>query len=285
MTIRKALLMLLLISFTSCEYFQKQEGEGIVFARVLDKTLTYQEFLDRELNIPKDSADSVRFINRYVNRWVKDQLLLDRAEFNLSEQQKLFDWQIEDYRRDLLIFAYHQEYLKQNLDTVLSREVIEGYYDKNKEQFTLSEKIFQVEFAEFPANLSNNNRLKQLFFSAKATDREKFMDLALQYARNISVDDTVWYSFQDFVKLLPLLEGMESEISAGKTKIEISDEKSTYLVQLTAIRPKGSPAPLHYVESTIQSILLNQRKLQTLERLEQKLFKDGLSKNAVEIFK
>ena len=47
-------------------------------------------------------------------------LLLNKAELNLTDEEKNVEQQIENYRSSLLIYAYEQSYIRQHLDTVVT---------------------------------------------------------------------------------------------------------------------------------------------------------------------
>ena len=49
----------------------------------------------------------------FIEKWVRNQLLLNKAEINLTDEEKNVELQIENYRSSLLIYAYQQSYLRQ----------------------------------------------------------------------------------------------------------------------------------------------------------------------------
>jgi len=268
----------------SCDFTFRKDSNVAVLARVNEKVLTWEEIRIRGVEIPNDSLDSVQVVNRFVNRWVKDQLLLQRAEFNLTEQQKQFDLQIEDYRRDLMIFAYQQAFLSENLDTIIDQEEINRYYDENRSQFLLKENIFRVEYAVFPNDVPNLRKIENLFFSNKENDREELFDIAVQAAQMYFTDDTIWMNFNELMRELPVIQGHSNEFLVRKNKLRFSDDLYVYFINILEYKLKESEAPMTYVERSIRSILMNKRRLEILEKLEQKIFKDGITKNVAEIY-
>lgn len=273
-----------MILLSACDWKTAKSGDTIVLARVKDKVLTWDEMKLRGFVAPNDSVDSVAAVTRYVTRWVKNQLLLSRAEFNLPDKKKQFDFQIEDYRRDLIIYAYQQAYLSENLDTNITAEEIQQFYQENNSQFRLKENIFRVEYAVFPIDAPKISELRPLFFSSNTQDRERFLNAALQLSSKFSVEDTTWMSVSDLARDFPIVLENQNDFRAGKRKMRFSDEQNVYFFNILEYKLKETDAPMAYVESTIRSILLNKRKLEVLDNLEHKIFKDGLSKNAAEIF-
>ena len=79
-------------------------------------------------NITKE--DSIVIARNFINDWIKKQLMVQKAELNLNEESKDIEKQIEDYRSSLLIFRYKQELIQQKLDTVITEEELENYYNE-----------------------------------------------------------------------------------------------------------------------------------------------------------
>ena len=82
-------------------------------------------------------VDSLARVNAFVDSWIRRQLLLHQAENNLSDEQLDFTKQLQDYRNSLVIYAYETRLLEQYLDTVVSEEEIEAYYEEHKTNFVL----------------------------------------------------------------------------------------------------------------------------------------------------
>lgn len=274
---------LVLVLFSGCDWKPTQPDDAVVVARVGESVLTLDELVQKDVYRSDMSVeDSTRAVRSYIQRWAKDQILVERARFNLSDQQQDFDKKVEDYRRDLLIFAYQQAYLKQNLDTVFSKEEIQAFYNDNKDMFTLRENIYRFDYVALPTNSPGLDDLKKRFF--KADDPDDFTERVFAFAKLLSIGDTSWYSFSDVMRLIPALSEYESDFISRKKRIIHQDDETVYLVALNDVKLKETEAPVEYVESSIVTILLNQRKREVLRALEEKLLKDGIKKNQVEFY-
>ena len=136
----------------ACDSVQKDiRDKDKAIARVYDRYL-YPEDVQDLLEGLSNSEDSGAVLSNYINLWAKEQLILYKAEFNLNDNQKDFERQIQDYKNDLLSFTYQQEYIKQNLDTIVSIEDIEEYYSNYKESFLLKENILKVNYMVISSN-------------------------------------------------------------------------------------------------------------------------------------
>ncbi|HPF94091.1 MAG TPA: hypothetical protein PLV65_09135, partial [Tenuifilaceae bacterium] len=152
---------------TGCIQQNKDNGEPI--ARVYDKYLYANEIEDIfPENISQN--DSIQLLMAYADRWVRKQLLVNRAEKNLSDAQKNVTKQIEDYRSSLLIFKYEQEFIRQRLDTIVSDEEVELFYSENSSNFILNESIVKALFIKIRMDDPYYEKIKSLYKSNKEED-------------------------------------------------------------------------------------------------------------------
>ena len=75
-----------------------------IIASVNEKDLLLSEVLKE---MPKATEDSTFFIERYMNLWIRKQLMIYHSEINLSSDLLNYEAQIADYRSSLLIYAYY----------------------------------------------------------------------------------------------------------------------------------------------------------------------------------
>ena len=97
-------MIVLTLLVTGCSLLNRERQEEPV-ARVFEQYLYPSDISDA---IPGGSSaqDSMILAERYIDTWVKDQLLLHRAEQELTEDQKDFQKQMEEYYRSFLIYTY-----------------------------------------------------------------------------------------------------------------------------------------------------------------------------------
>ena len=263
----------------SCHLFEKDEKREVL-AKAGKSTL-YLEDLEEILIGKQNYTDSIEAIEKYVDTWVKNQILLQKAEYNLGDQKSEFEKQIEQYRRDLLIFAYQQEYLKQNLDTIITDAELQSYYDLNKENFFLKENILIADFAVFPVSVPKKKDLIKNFNSSNKKDIENFNQAALKYAKAFSIDDPSWISQVELAKIIPT-NTIDNQWASNKTFV-VEDSLNIYFLKINDYKRMGEASPLYYVENTIRSILLNKKKLELQKKLEDDIIQRAYKNDEIEI--
>ncbi len=74
-------------------------------------------------------ADSAVFVQNYINKWAKKELMFQKAEDNITTELKNeIEKQLEETRINLVIYEYQRQMMLQKMDTVISDEELENYY-------------------------------------------------------------------------------------------------------------------------------------------------------------
>jgi hypothetical protein len=257
--------------------------ENAIVARVGEKNLTWEE-LKAVIPDNANAADSTTLAERYIEDWVREQVVINQAELLLSEEKKNFDELIENYRRSLLTYTYEQEWVKQKLDTVVSKEEIEKYYTDNLQNFQLKDYIVKVKFTA----ISNENKqiklLKKLFFSEDPEDLVKWEKFCVDNGASYFFDEDHWMLWDDFIKQIPLeVYDVESFLKRNKTT-EFEKDNNLYLIAITDYQLSGSQSPLSFEQEKIKTMIINRRKLDLVSRMREDLYNKAVNEKTVEIF-
>ena len=117
----------------SCELENNSKEEPI--ARVNDNFLFFSDIQD-SLDENMSQNDSMLAVNSAINNWASKKLLYEKAIFNLSNsKQNELDILVKSYESDLYISNYEKEWLKTRVDTIVSNDQLESYYNDNKNKF------------------------------------------------------------------------------------------------------------------------------------------------------
>lgn len=279
----KAIIALLLsVGISSCSFFDRS-GNETALARVGDKYLLRSDIEDLYSKLSGDK-DSLEILSNYVNNWVQQELLYDKAELNLSEEQKDFHKLLENYRRSLIIYAYQKEWINQNLDTSVSEGEISAYYEANQANFELKENIVQMRFARVPRNAPKLPELERFIQSDDEDSEFAFKQYCLQYALDYNDNDSVWLPFDEVKKKLPTTIEREEDYLKRNRFVVIADSSNFYLLYFVDYKIKSTISPMSFEREKIRHILLNQRKLSLISKMKRGLFESALEKGNAEIY-
>lgn len=254
---------------------------GTPVARVYD-TYLYRDDLKEVVPDGLSVEDSLRFVQDYLRVWAQDQLMVYKADLNLTSQQKDFEEQIAKYRNDLLKFAYQQKYVNSRLDTQLSWNDLQSYFQEHRQEFILKEDVFQLYFVVLPNNAPQIDDAVAWFKKPTDENRVKLREYALKYALRFNLEDTAWFDFGQIQSFLGMPSLRREDYENWQNQEVIRETTQIVLVGKLAHLPKGAKAPLTHVTGVVRNILLNRRRLALLDELEESLLDDAIKNNEFE---
>lgn len=275
-------LSLVLTGMISCTTLENR-GREQVLARVYEKNLYVSDVRDI---FPEgiSHSDSVIILQNFVDNWVKKQLILQKAELNLTEAQKDVTLQLDEYRSSLLIYKYEQNLIAQKLDTVITREEVNAYYDENPSNFSLDGHIIKCLFIQLPNDAPNLYRIRQLYRSEREEDIQQLESYCYQYAVKYDDFNEEWVPFESIIRELPVEIRNPERYLRYNRYVEQQDSLHRFLVNIREYNLAGTVAPLPYVEGKIRTIILNKRKVQFVNDLENNIYMDALNKGDFTIY-
>jgi len=273
---------MLLSLFFACKQ-KNNEKDDKPLARVHDKYL-YKSDLKQLFPSDISQEDSITLAKNYINEWIKKQLMLQKAEENLSDETKNIEKQIEDYRSSLLIFKYRQELIKQKIDTVITQQEIESYYNENSANFILNHNIVKALYLKLSKESPEINKVKQWYKSDDAEDLTKLEDYCYQYATKFDHFNNEWISFGNLLSELPINLDDEERYLRYNKYIETQDSLFHYFVNIKDYALRSTIQPIEYAKPKVKTIILNKRKFSFFEELENNTYNNALNRNEFIIY-
>ena len=269
----------LLVAVAACSGPEQEQPVAQVGERFL-----YPSDVSQALPDNIGVQDSILLADDYISKWVKQQLVIQKANENLSESQKDVTRELEEYRNSLIIYRYKNELLKQRMDTSVTSEEIAAYYNEHKQTFLLDHPIVKAVFVKIPSDLADPRQLKQMVEDTSEEGQNELLDYCMQYAKNFEIALDHWIDIQVLSRNLPLsLDDAEAFLARNKTK-EMNDSNYYYLVSIQDYMLANDLAPLEFVENNIKNLILNQRKVDFLKELENNIYTEGERQNKFKIF-
>ncbi len=228
--------------------------------------------------------DSITLAKNYINDWIKKQLMLQKAEENLTDESKNIEKQIEDYRSSLLIFKYRQELIKQKIDTVVTDQEIESYYKEYSANFILNHNIVKALYLKVSKESPEIDKVRQWYKSDDTESLTKLEDYCYQYATKFDNFNGQWLPFNNLLNELPLTIDDEERYLRYNKYIETDDSLFYYFVKINDYALKSTVQPIEYAKPKIKTIILNKRKFSFFEKLENNIYNNALNRNEFIIY-
>lgn len=262
---------------------KNEVSEDKIIAQVGEKKLFGSELSQI---IPKNTEqeDSTLLANDYVRKWVKQELLIQKANENLTLEQKNLTRELEDYRNSLIIYKYKNELMNQQMDTVVTREQIEQYYNANPDNFKLNSNIVKAIFIKIPIDLAKTSFIKDLVDDNSEEGKNSLREYCLQYAKSFDFFNENWVNFEIVKNNIPVEITDEEQFLARNNQIELKDSNYYYLVTIQDYKLLNELAPIEYVERNIKNLILNKRKIDFLKQVEENIYKEGVRQNKFKIY-
>lgn len=259
----------ILYSFAGCNTGQK-EVEVKTIAVAGDKNLNEEEY--KQFNFMGSGAnDSVFVSKKLIESWAKDELFYQEAKEKLMPEDQDVEAEVERYRRELINYKYEMRLIENNLDTAITKEEIQAYYDANRDNFILKDNIVKVNYFKVPVKSKALSKMKAAVVSLNPKEKENLKALCLQYADNYFLNDSTWLLLEDIKKEIPQLRELpEYNFYAGR-HFEHADSLNYYYLKIKEIKIKNGLSPINFEMVNIKNILLNGRKMKLIRQYKQQI--------------
>ena len=276
-------IIIILTSVLILQCTKSEVTDDAVIARVGEKRL-YQSDLSQIIPKNLEEHDSLLMANDYIRKWVKQELLIQKANENLTLEQKNLTKEIEEYRNSLIIYKYKNELMNQQMDTLVTENQIEQYYNANPDNFKLSSNIVKAIFIKIPIELANIKLIKELVDDNSEEGKNGLQQYCIQYAKSFDFFNDNWVNFDIVKNNIPDEIADDKQFLASNNQIELKDSNYYYLVTIQDYKLQNELAPIEYVENNIKNLILNKRKIEFLKQVEENVYKEGVRQNKFEIY-
>ncbi len=285
MKMRNFIVLLMLLSFVSCDYFStSKEEKSTAVARVMDIYL-YQKDIKKVMPFNMSKTDSTLFVQNYIDSWVRRTLLMEKAKINATINPVELEQLVQKYKEDLLINSYQKSVVSEYLDTTITDSDISEYYQQNKDKFKLNDDLVQLKYVKFPKKVLNKKEFIKLFKSKKEEDLDTL--ISKEYAfKEFHLRDSSWVTYADVMNKIPILLSFNKrDLLKNTTFVKKEDSLDVYLVRINGVRLKSQVAPKDFVKETIRELILHERKKILLRDIELKIMEDAKTQKQIEINK
>ena len=272
---------------TSCSLFSKKKNaEGIEEDPIAK---AYSAYL-----YPSDLAvlnfqgltkeDSTAIAKKFIKSWVDHQVIVYKASAEGKIDFDQIALKAEELKFQLIRHEFERSLIISNLDTIISKEEIDDYYEKHQADFELKQNIVKCLFVKLHNNTPKIKEFKEAFFKT-AIDMGFVNDYCLEYADVFSLNDTSWVVFDDIVYGSPYSSITEQIDFIQNTNSTMRKDKYyQFYLRILDYRLVNSTSPAQFHYNTIANIIYNQRKLELIKKVEEKLYKDALNEQEVEFY-
>lgn len=249
------------------------------------KVVLYYDEIPKLLQSGLNETDSAALLQNYINKWAKRELLLKKAEENLSPELKIeISKQLEETRTNLVIYQYQRQMMLERMDTLLSEAELGNYYISHEKSFILNSNIVKALFIKLPLETPELNKIKLLARSNDQNSLQQLESYCYQFAEKFDDFNEEWVTMDRLsVELQEDIENEENFLKRN-TFFETTDSLSAYLITIRDYRLRSSLAPFEYVRNDIKRIIWNTRRFEFIQSLENGIYNEALKENSFKIY-
>ena len=266
--------MIVLPALSSCRAIASFLGGDEGVASVGQEKL-YKSELDQVVPKGLMPEDSTAMARQYINSWASDRVYMKIATEQLSKSEKDVTKELEDYRKSLLKYRYEQLYVNEKLDTAVSVDQIEEYYQAHQDKFVLDRPVVKARFLNIAEDSPALKAIRKKMDSSEVNDLIEADSLAFSSA----IKFTTWSDRWIDISVLAREYGTDySQVLAAMNKGWVESVDTVGYMRLAYISelvPKGKVAPLDYCTDNIKDIIISARKQSMISTLEQDLLNDA----------
>lgn len=279
MSLKYLYIFCLILFISACSEVKNQ----VPLAQVGDKLL-FLEDVRKVIPERLSETDSSLWVDDFIKKWVQQELMILNAEANLTPAEKDVSQEVEDYRNSLLTYRYKKALMEQKMDTAITNEQINAYYDGHINQFVLKNDIVKAIYLKTPLEVANPETIKSLSMDEDPQKLEELDEYCIRYAKAYDRFDNKWVEANQLLEQIPdEIDDLERFLRRNKF-IESEDTDYYYFICIRDFRFKGENAPVEFVSSSIKNNLLNQRKINFLKKIEADVYQEGMESNKFRLY-
>ena len=269
---------ILYILLISCNSDHKSDTRDII-VEIKGQTLHKQE-IDSLFVKSISYSDSVEIAENYINNWIKDRLILEKALENIKEKD-VIEKEVQRFREELIISSYisslvTEEFVEKNIE----ENECELFYSQNKEHFILDKQMIKGIFLKIPADAPG---LKDIKKKIKVVNEES-LDIIDKYSLQNAI--TYEYFMDKWISSDLIFKSFPSDMTQGNKlasniTIDATKDDYWYYLFIKDVLNKGEIEPFDISKSKIEDILLQKKMKEYIFTLKNDLYIQAKEKNDI----
>lgn len=268
-----------MLSISACVPPEEGNEEDILLAKVYNKPLYLSEM---EGMIPSSTTpdDSTLIVNAFVDRWIRENLMLYEAERNVPKDLNI-DKLVRDYRASLILHNYEKNIAESGLDSLISDEEVMEYYNDYKSHFKTDSNAKRCLFMKLPKDAKNMKKAEKWWDSDDEKDLAALAEYCKENAVVYQLEDSIWVTNQELEKEFPksVLSSLKNDKELEKTKGDFR-----YYIRVLEEQSKNSEPALSYVRTRASNFILHNRRLEIVEKKKEELYQEAERKGHVKYY-
>jgi len=244
-----------------------------VLVSVGDSALTVAEVL-RRMPAGLSPADSANMFERIVGHWVRDLVLLDVAEKNITDPDRI-ERMVEAYRNGLIVDQYLSTVSEHAVDDV-SEKRIKEYFDSHRGMLVLEQPLVRGVFVKVAENDETLDNLRRWMSRLSDEDVDNIEKYGLRQASRYEYFRDEWHEWNVIAEQIPYRFFDADAFVSSSADFETSADGSVYLLHISDYITSGNEMPYEFARLKIREILRAADVASHRDRLMDDIYRDRI---------
>lgn len=244
------------------------ERQGDILASVNESELTKEDafVIMKHLGYnPYDEASQKKF----VEYWINKEIVKEEIKKNHPDDWQLMELRSKDYQGDLAQIYLQEKNALSALDTIITNEHINAYYNEHIEEFKLNDYLVKGLYLKIPISSEYKKDLIHYRYLLKNDkDVELVISYAKLYAENFYYEDSSWTYFKELASDLPTDKMNVDKLIQNRSKTYFHDNEYYYFINIQDFKLKDDAPPVEFLEKEIKRAILSNRLEKIIEDQE-----------------
>lgn len=249
----------------------------------LEGNFLYREDLESVLPAALSRDDSLLFAEHYIRNWIEDVLLYDKARSNIPNTDEI-EKLVDNYRKDLIVHAYQQALIHQQLTEEISEKDLTDYYEKNQALFKVERPLMKGLFIKVPLTAPQLANVRRWYKTETQEAVERLEKYSLQNAVKYEYFYDKWIPVSEIPALLPLKESDMDDYLNKNRHVELKDTAFYYFLNISDYRRIGEQEPYEFARTQVKDMLLNIRQAEFMKKVKDDLYQWAVKRDKIKYY-
>ncbi len=234
-----------------------------------------QRYIPRELK----GQDSVEFANNFIDDWLTNQAVKEKAEKEISDLSETIEPEIAALKMSLIRKTFADWLVNTQLDKNISDQILRDYFKKYPDRFRSDRTQYQYFYVKVMSEKAT--QIASQITSSKPEELSKLVKWCEDNAVEYRLDSSVTSESE----IKRIAEGYNGAITHAKPNtlqtynLTEGDKNYTQFFRLLKVIQENEILPFAACKDKIEMLILNQRKNELIDQMERSLLEDAKKSN------
>ena len=222
-------------------------------------TVLYTSELNKRLAFIPGSLTEEEAKEKAIQEWVKQQQVALAIEEEAPKIKATHELRVQKELMQLHLFELENKYIMHELDSSISEQEIQKYYDSHRDNYKTESFIVRALYIKIPDTLASTLKLEQYYLLKNDKDLAEVKEIANLYATNFYYEDERWIFIDDLVRELSISNDKKEELVNNRGAAIFKQAGETHYLNVLDFRTKSISSPMEVEREIIRRHILKRR--------------------------